>query len=122
MFKRAKEIKQAQRESFFLQEIAQLYRQITLDEPELFGLYINRVQLSSDGGTCIILFIAPGGIKEFEEKLKTIVLYKASLRTALAKISHGRYVPKLIFRYDESFEKQQKLDNYFDQLKKEGKL
>ena len=122
MIKQQQEIRKAQKESYFYREISQLFLQITLNEPSLSSLYINRVSLSSDGGTCIVLFLASGGRKEFEEKLPTLILYKPSLRTALAKTSHGRYTPNIIFRYDEDHEKVEKINSLLDKLKEEGKL
>ena len=116
------DIKRAQKESYFFREIGNLFRRIAIDEPILNGIYINRVQLSSDGGVCSVLFLAQNGRPEFEEKLPTLVLYKPSLRAALAKLSHGRYTPNLIFRYDEGYEKTEKINILLDTLKKEGKL
>ena len=122
MSKQQQEIKRAQKESYFFREISNLFLQITIDEPRLTGLYISRISLSSDGGTCTILFLASNGKAEFEEKRPLLVLYKASLRTSLAKTSHGRYTPKLIFRYDEDQEKAEKINRLIDKLKDEGKL
>jgi ribosome-binding factor A len=122
MSKQQQEIKRAQRESYFYREISQLFLQITIDEPRLSGLFINRISLSSDGGTCTVLFLAHDGKAEFEEKLPTLILYKPSLRSALAKTSHSRYTPNLIFRYDESHEKVEKINTLIDTLKREGKL
>lgn len=122
MSKQQQEIKKAQKESYFYKAISQFFRQIAIDEPRLNGIFINRVSLSSDGGTCVVLFLASTGKPEFEEKLKTLVLYKPSLRSALAKTSHGRYTPKLIFRYDDDQEKVEKINRLLDKLKEEGKL
>jgi ribosome-binding factor A len=122
MSKQQQEIRKAQKESYFYQEISKLFRQITIDESSLNGLFINRVQLSSDGGICVVLFLATNGRAEFEEKLPTLVLYKPSMRSALAKTSHGRYTPNLIFRYDEDYEKVEKINRLLDTLKAEGKL
>jgi ribosome-binding factor A len=44
------------------------------------------------------------------------------MRTALAKTSHGRYTPNLIFRYDDDYEKVEKINRLLDTLKAEGKL
>ncbi len=122
MSKQQQEIRKAQRESYFHQEISKLFRQIAIDESSLNGLFINRVQLSSDGGTCVVLFLATNGRPEFEEKLPTLVLYKPSMRSALAKTSHGRYTPNLVFRYDEDYEKVEKINQLLDTLKAEGRL
>lgn len=122
MSKQQQEIRKAQKESYFFREISRFFQQIMMDEPRLSGLYINRVSLSSDGGVCVVLFLAANGKAEFEEKLPTLILYKPSLRTALAKTSPGRYTPNLIFRYDEDHEKVEKINRLIDKLKEEGKL
>ena len=122
MSKQQQEIKRAQKESYFYREISSLFMKIVIDDPRLSGLYINKITLSSDGGTCTVLFLANNGKAEFEEKRPTLVLYKPSLRTALAKTSHGRYTPKLIFRYDETQEKADKINRLIDKLKDEGRL
>lgn len=122
MSKQQQEIRKAQKESYFYREISSLFLQLTIEEPRLNGLFINRISLSSDGGTCVVLFLAANGRPEFEEKLPILVLYKPSLRTALAKTSHSRYTPNLIFRYDESHEKVEKINRLIDKLKDEGKL
>ena len=122
MSKQQQEIRKAQKESYFYQEISKLFLQITMDESRLSGLFINRVHLSPDGGTCVVLFLAANGRAEFEEKLPILVLYKPSMRTALAKTSRGRYTPNLIFRYDEDHEKVEKINRLLDTLKAEGKL
>lgn len=122
MSKQQQEIKRAQRESYFYREISTLFLQITKDEPRVHGLFINRISLSSDGGTCTVLFLASNGKPEFEEKLPILILYKPSLRHSLAKTNHSRYTPNLIFRYDDSHEKVEKINNLIDRLKIEGKL
>ncbi|HLW73100.1 MAG TPA: ribosome-binding factor A [Candidatus Babeliales bacterium] len=122
MSKQQQEIRKAQKESYFYREISNLFLKITIDEPRLNGLFINKINLSSDGGTCTVLFLATHGRPEFEEKLPMLILYKPSLRSALAKTGHGRYTPNLIFRYDEDQEKVDKINRLLDKLKDEGKL
>lgn len=122
MSKQQQDIKRAQKESYFFREISQLFRHITIDEPRLNGIYINKISLSSDGGICTVLFLAANGRPEFEEKLPLLILYKPSLRAALAKTSSGRYTPNLVFRYDEDQEKVDKINRLLDKLKDEGRL
>lgn len=119
---RVASIKHAQRESFLLREISESFSKILYDNPGLHGLFISRVRLSPDKGKCIIYFFATNGLPEYEEKKPTLVLYKASLRTALAKTMNSRYTPQLRFEYDAAFEKQQKIDNLIEKLKDEGRL
>jgi ribosome-binding factor A len=122
MSKQQQEIRKAQKESYFYREISNLFLKITIDEPRINGLFINKVNLSSDGGTCVVLFLATNGRPEFEEKLPILILYKPSLRSALAKTSQSRYTPNLIFRYDEDQEKADKINRLIDKLKDEGRL
>jgi len=115
-------IKQAQKESYFFREIANLFMQIAMDDARLVGLYINKVELSPSGGTLAVLFLSPEGKEDFEKKLSILILYKPSMRAALAKMSQGRYTPNLVFRYDEGHEKTEKINTLIDKLKIEGKL
>ncbi|HXW85945.1 MAG TPA: ribosome-binding factor A [Candidatus Bathyarchaeia archaeon] len=115
-------IKHAQRESFFLKEISQFFLPIILDNPSLQSLCISRVALSSDKGLVAIYFYSPQGQPFFEQKLSELILYKPSLRAALAKIFHGPYAPELVFRYDETLDKERKINELIEQLKRDNKL
>ncbi len=119
---RVSTIKHAQKESVLLHTIAQLFMPIMQDEPLLEGLTVTRTVLSPNKNSCTIFFHTLGGLKEFEEKRKTLVLYKPSLRRALAKSIHGRYTPDLRFAYDQQLDKQRHIDDLIDKLKDEGKL
>lgn len=119
---RVSDIKHAQRESLLYRTISNYFLQITFDDPQLKGLYVNRVTLSADRSMCTVYFQTEGGKADFEAKRKQLVLYKPSLRNALSKILRGPYTPNLRFKYDEQFEKQRKIEELFDKLKDEGKL
>ena len=80
----ASSIKRSQKESLLFRAISQLFMQTTLDDKRLEGIFVNRVKLSDDKGVCTIFFYTPGGLAEFKEKLPIILLYKSSLRKALA--------------------------------------
>ncbi len=117
-----KEIKRARKESLLLKEISNFFLRIAQEEPELQGLYISRVRLSTDYGICSVFFHTADGKAAFEEKLSLLILYKPSLRHAIAQAIKGRYTPNLIFKYDEIFDKQRKVDELIEKLKVEGKL
>ncbi|HEV2916340.1 MAG TPA: ribosome-binding factor A [Candidatus Babeliales bacterium] len=120
---RQREIKHAQRESFLLREISTSFWQITQDEPRLAPLYVDHVQLSPDGSRCLIFFYcSQGGEPLFQELMPLLILYKPSMRTALAKASSSKYVPQLQFVYAGQVEKQRRVEELIDTLKKEGKL
>ena len=120
--KRQQDVKHAQRESFLYREVAPLVMQLIADNPLLSPMFINRVKLSSDRGLCTIYFHTPGGKEAFNKKLQTLILYKPSIRTAIAKAMESRYTPEIRFVFDDSYEKQQNLDDLIETLKNEGKL
>lgn len=113
------ERKKAQKESLLFQEISKLFHEIVLDDKRLEGLMVNRVALSKDKGAVNIFFYALGGEKEFQEKFNILVLYKPSLRKAIAQIIPSRYTPEIVFKFDNLFEKQQKVENLFEKIKAE---
>lgn len=110
------DIKRAQKESQLLREVSSLVLQVSLDESSLSGLYVSRVKLSQDKGTLFVFFTATGGKQEFDEKLRTLVLYKPSMRTALAKNLDFRYTPDLVFQYDQISEKQKRIEDLFSKI------
>ncbi len=122
MANRVREIKHAQREALIYKEISNLFVRITYDEKELTSLYVNRVSLSPDRSNCTVYFQTLGGLEDFDAKFSKLILYKPSLRTALSKTLHGRYVPDLVFKYDDKFDKQRRVEDLMDRLKDEGKL
>jgi ribosome-binding factor A len=120
---RPSSIKHAQKESFLLREISSAFLRIAMDDSRLQGLFINRVQLSPDRGRAFVFFhVLSGGKEAFEEKFPVLVLYKPSLRSAVAKAMESRYTPEITFMYDAAFDKQQKVDDLIEKLKDEGKL
>ena len=119
MADRVSSIKRAQKESLLMREIAQLFHEAALDDPRLSALTINRVQLSPDKGTCRVLFYTADGKAGFDKLLGTLILYKPSLRAAIAKRVQSRYAPELIFAFDEQFEKEMKIQALLDKIKEE---
>ncbi|MDR3647428.1 MAG: 30S ribosome-binding factor RbfA [Candidatus Babeliales bacterium] len=116
---RLSNIKKSQKESLLLREISTIFSRAAIDDKNLQDAYISRVKLSDDKGVCYIFFYCPEGEDFFNEKLKMLKLYKPSLRKAIAKTIKGRYVPELIFKYDNEFEKQRKIEDLLDKIKDE---
>ncbi len=110
-------VKRAQKESLFFREISQLFMQTTMDDKRLQGVFVNRVQLSPDKGLCTVYFYTAQGEDYFNELLHTLMLYKPSLRKALASTIKGRYVPDLVFKFDKQFEKQQRIEELIEQVR-----
>ena len=112
-------IKRSQKESLILREISTMLHQLALEDTEVAGLYINRVEFSKNKGACIIYFYDPQGPSIFEAKKKRLILYKPSLRKGIASALDGRYTPELVFAYDFQFEKQQRIENLLNTVKKD---
>ena len=119
---RTSSIKLGQKKSLLLKEISELFLRAAMDDSRLQGLFINRVELSKDKGHCTVYFYSVKGKEDFELKLDALKLYKPSLRKALAQKIKGRYVPDLVFAYDEQLEKQLKVETLLEKLKREGQL
>lgn len=113
-------IRRAQKESLFLREISQLFTQAAMDDKRLMGVSLSRVSLSDDKSVCTVYFYNSGGVEEFKKIFNILVLYKPSLRKALAAKIQSRYTPELVFKYDEQFEKQMRLESLFEKIKHEG--
>jgi ribosome-binding factor A len=115
------EIKKAQKESLLFKEISKLYMQASMDDPRLAGIFINRVKLSPDKGHCTVYFYTPEGEEHFNNVLEILKLYKPSLRKALATGIKARYTPEIVFKFDKTFEKQNRLEELLNTIKENKK-
>lgn len=116
---RVRDIKHAQKESFLLREISKFLMQIIQNDSELQGMFVNRVRLSPDKSNCVIYLYTSEGKEKYKTQFKKLVLYKPSLRASLSKVLHGRYTPQLKFVYDETVDKSRRLEDLFDQMRKD---
>jgi len=114
-----RDIKRAQKERMLLKHVADLFHQAALDDDRIQGLFVNRVALSADKSKCTVYFYSVHGKKYFEEKLEFLKLYKPSLRKAIASAIKSRYVPDFTFTFDDQYEKQEKVEQLFEQIKVE---
>jgi ribosome-binding factor A len=113
-----KSIKNAKKESLIFREVSSLFLNLILDQPQLSDMTINRIELSRDGGICFIFFYTAQGEEAFFEKLPLLILYKPSLRKALAQKIVSRYTPDLVFRFDNTLEKRHRIESLLDTIKK----
>jgi ribosome-binding factor A len=118
---RSRDIKIAQKEAALLKEISRLFMQISLDEPSLHNLFVNRVHLSPDKSHCTVYFYTALGKEHFKQLLPLLILYKPSMRHALAQELRARYTPDLRFLFDDQFEKQQRIETILDSIKTDTK-
>ncbi|MBN2267260.1 MAG: ribosome-binding factor A [Candidatus Babeliaceae bacterium] len=115
--KTADRIKRARKASLIRKTVAKLLANQALDDPQLQSLSISRVDFNVDQSICWIFFYSEQGEEHFNEKLEHLKLYKPSLRTAIAKEIPGKYVPEIVFRYDEQLKKQIAIEQLLDTLK-----
>ncbi len=114
------DIKRAQKSSLLLRSISNLFMKVAMDDPRLQGLYVNRIELSPDKGHCYVYFCALGGEEMFSDKLGTLILYKPSLRAALAQTIPSRYTPEIMFKFDTTAEKAQRIEAILEKIKHEN--
>lgn len=119
---RQSEVRKARKESLLYREISTFFMRITQNDPAFSGIFINSVKLSPDRSSCSIFFACAQGEEDFQQRLSHLILYKPALRKAVSQAIQARYTPQLIFKYDSQFDKQNKLNLLFDQLKTEGHL
>lgn len=115
--KPASAIKKAQREAELHRVVAELFTQQALDDQRLRGVYVNRVSLNADRSICTVFFFNEDGKARFDEIFPTLILYKPSLRHAVAQKVAGRYTPDLVFRFDEQYAKQLALEQLIESVK-----
>jgi ribosome-binding factor A len=114
-----KSIKREQKTSLFMREISSLIQQLSLDEPSLSKVFVTRVNLTPDYSILYVYFSTYFSKADFDEALEVLKLYKGSLRKALSADIAARYTPNLVFLYDEVKEKERKMLDLLDRVKKE---
>ncbi len=114
---RISEIKRHKKESLFRKEISELLLEASIDNPSLKGLSVSQVTLSPDKSIVYVFFYSPDGKEFFDKKIEDLKLFKPSLRKALAARIRGRYVPNIVFKYDDQIEKQIKIEQLLDTVK-----
>ncbi len=122
MARTVSDIKRAQKESLLLRELSTYFLRITNEDDKFNEVTLNRVKLSKDKSVCTLYFYTPKGEQQFQELMPHLILYKPSMRKALAQSINARYTPQLVFKYDTPYEKHLKLDELLEKLKQEDKL
>jgi ribosome-binding factor A len=122
---RHQEIRRSKKKAQYLRELSTFLTHISQDESALAQLYITRVELSSDGGMCYayVTFCNAWSEEEKEASYKTardvLILYKPSIRRALASSLHSRYVPDIRFVFDDKKEKEHRVTDLLTQVSDE---
>lgn len=116
MTRSVSDIKRAQKESLLLRELATYFLHITNEDSNIKDIALNRVKLSKDKSTCTLFFYSTQGEAYFDELMPYLILYKPSMRKALAQSINARYTPQLIFKFDTPYEKHLELEKVFEAL------
>jgi len=119
--KKASEVKKEKKKSFFLQEISNFIRQISEDDSRLKSVFVTKVELSKSGGICYVYFSSYDSNFNSEEILDVLKLYRPSVRTALSKVVHSKYIPDIRFVYDKVKEKERRINELLDEISREEK-
>lgn len=117
--KRISEIKKAQKASLLTKKIAVLLNEIAQDDPRIAPFVLNRVEFSADKSVATLYFYLAEGHEAFKKEVAHLILYKPSMRSALAKLIPSRYTPELVFKYDVQHEKELKINLLLDKIKEE---
>lgn len=112
-------IKRSQKESSLYRLISELIWQASLENKALQGIMVNRVELSPGKSICNVYFYTPQGKAHFESVLDDLKLYKPSIRKAIADSISARYAVDLVFKFDEQFEKTQRIEELIEKVKRE---
>ena len=112
----ATSVKRQQKESLYFKTISQLIAETCRDDAELTNFFVTRIELSPDGGVCTVFIYSPDGQERSNKIVGKLILYKPSLRKALASAIAGRRVPEIIFAYDARFEKRERLEALLDTI------
>ena len=83
---------------------------------------ITQVKLSPDKSNCNVFFYAPEGKEVFDQLFPILKLYKPSMRAAIAKSIASRYTPDLVFKFDNTKDKSNRVEQLLCELKDQGEL
>lgn len=115
------QLKKKRRESLLLRELTPILQDIFRDESSLNAVFVTKIELSKNSGSCHVFVACMDRSKNVEEIIEILKLYAPSLRSAVSKILQGSYTPKVIFMHDKGKDKERDLDDVFHSLNLESK-
>ncbi len=89
-----------------------------INDPQLSGVLITRVDVTPDLKQAKIYFSVPAGINS-APALKGMNRAKGFFRSHLAKVLNLRYTPELLFYFDSLNEEVHRIDTLFRQIEQE---
>jgi ribosome-binding factor A len=91
-----------------------------IQDPRVHFVTISRVRVTPDLGHARVFITVLGTSDERKKALQGLRSAASFVKRSLAKrLHHLRRVPELVFEYDESIEKDMRLDQLLDQIKTE---
>ncbi|MFC1854734.1 ribosome-binding factor A [Candidatus Dependentiae bacterium] len=118
---RQRNIKRAQKQSYILHEITPLLSELLSNDNALSKLFVSKVELSPDGGMCHIFFSTFSSKEDYTNASEALMLYKPSVRKALATILNSKYTPDVRFHYDAGKDKERHMNKIFEKISDEDR-
>ncbi|MFQ5899938.1 MAG: 30S ribosome-binding factor RbfA [Thermodesulfobacteriota bacterium] len=91
-----------------------------IEDPQMGFLTITKVKMSDDLRIARIYYSILGGEKEKKNTQESLERTKGFVRRTLGKRLRIRYVPELIFRFDDSLEYGSRIESLINELKESG--
>ena len=125
MFKsRVSDIKKERKKALFFRELVSLIQELGNKEKDVAEVFVSHVDISPNSGICYIYFSTykEPGDEVFHKVFPTLMLYRASLRTAFAKRIQVRYVPEIIFLYDKAKERERRVNDLLNKIQDQDEV
>lgn len=100
----------------FFKEFTLLFRSLALDHPSFVDIYPTRMDTAPDGSVLYVYFSGHCAKERVQELIGDLILFKPSIRKALSQQIRARYVPQLVFKFDETFEKVMRVEQLLENL------
>lgn len=111
-----KSIRLQQRESTLLRLIGDMFVNLQENIKDLYKVFPNKINMSPDGSLAKIYLFSNEGEVFVRNIIGQLILYKPSIRKAIADNISLRRVPEVHFIFDKDYEKEQKLQNFIDKV------
>ena len=113
---KTKSVRLQQRESTLLRLIGDMFINLQTHIKELYKVFPNKIDLSPDGSLAKIYLFSDEGEEFVRKIIGDLVVYKPSMKKAIATHISLRVIPNILFVFDKQYEKEQKLQNFIDKV------
>lgn len=101
------------------QEVASLLLSGDIRDPKIGFVTITHVRMSPDMKHARIFFSVMGDEKAIKKSTRALNRACAFIRRSLARKVHLKYVPEIIFEYDDSLEYSSRIDELLKEIKEQ---